>query len=64
MATKFEYKAWFVTDDINKVNELMAQWAEAGWELVSGGMTTYSTGASHQTVHFQYTQYWRRAIYG
>jgi hypothetical protein len=62
MADKWEYKAWFVRDDIDKVNEIMARWADAGWELVNGTATSYVEGVNR--VHVQYTQYWRRVISG
>lgn len=60
MATRWEYKAWFVLDDINQVNDLMAQWAEAGWELINGSVTSYVEG--YNTLRVHYTQYWRKAI--
>ena len=63
MAAKWEYRVSWADDDIDKVNELMAQWAEAGWELVNGSTTVYRVGDSlTKGNRYRYSQYWRREI--
>ena len=60
MSAKWEYRAWSITNDIEKVNQTMAEWAAAGWELVSGNATAYVVDIIH--INYLYTQYWRRPI--
>jgi len=63
MAAKWEYRVSWADDDIDKVNELMAQWAEAGWELVNGSTSVYRVGDSlTKGNRYRYSQYWRLEI--
>jgi hypothetical protein len=63
MVAKWEYRVSWADDDIDKVNALMAQWAEAGWELVNGSTSVYRVGDSlTKGLHYRYSQYWRREI--
>ena len=63
MAADWEYRVSWADDDIEKVNALMAQYAEAGWELVNGSTTVYRVGDSlTRGLHYRYSLYWRRAI--
>jgi hypothetical protein len=41
----------------------MAQYAEAGWELVNGSTSVYRVGDSlTKGLHYRYSLYWRRAV--
>jgi hypothetical protein len=63
MAADWEYRLTWADDDNEKVNELMAQYAEAGWELVNGSTTVYRVGDSlTRGLHYRYSLYWRRAL--
>jgi hypothetical protein len=63
MAAQWEYRVSWVDDDIDKVNAQMAQYAEAGWELVSGSTSVYRVGDSMtKGLHYRYSLYWRREI--
>jgi hypothetical protein len=63
MAADWEYRLTWADDDNEKVNELMAQYAEAGWELVNGSTTVYRVGDSlTRGLHYRYSLYWRRAV--
>lgn len=63
MAAEWEYRVSWADDDLDKVNELMAHLAEAGWELVNGSTSVYRIGDSiSKGLHYRYSQYWRRAI--
>jgi hypothetical protein len=63
MAADWEYRLTWADDDNEKVNELMAQYAEAGWELVNGSTSVYRVGDSMtRGLHYRYSLYWRRAI--
>jgi hypothetical protein len=56
---RYEYRLLQVDHDPEQVNRLMRDWAEAGWELVSGNTVTYKQG-----IHWKmwYAMYWRRPI--
>lgn len=60
MAPKWEYTVSFVQDDIGKLNALMEQYAEHGWELVNGTVTSFVEG--YNTLRVHYVQYWRKPI--
>jgi hypothetical protein len=63
MAAQWEYRISWADDDTGKVNTLMAQYAEAGWELVNGSTTVYRVGDSlTKGLHYRYSMYWRREI--
>jgi hypothetical protein len=63
MAAQWEYRVSWADDDTSKVNTLMAQYAEAGWELVNGSTTVYRVGDSlTKGLHYRYSMYWRREI--
>jgi hypothetical protein len=63
MAAQWEYRLSWADDDTSKVNTLMAQYAEAGWELVNGSTTVYRVGDSlTKGLHYRYSMYWRREI--
>lgn len=63
MAADWEYRLTWADDDNEKVNELMAQYAEAGWELVNGSTSVYRVGDSlTRGLHYRYSLYWRRAV--
>jgi hypothetical protein len=63
MAADWEYRLTWADDDNEKVNELMAQYAEAGWELVNGSTTVYRVGDSlTRGLHYRYSLYWRRPV--
>ena len=63
MAADWEYRLTWADDDNEKVNDLMAQYAEAGWELVNGSTTVYRVGDSlTRGLHYRYSLYWRRAV--
>jgi hypothetical protein len=64
---KYEYRVSSADDDQTEVNKVMAQWAEAGWELVSGSVThwvagEYTRGVLKPVGHFRFVMYWRRSI--
>lgn len=60
MAPKWEYTVSVVLDDVRRLNALMEQYAEHGWELVNGTVTSYVEGVNRLRIH--YAQYWRRPI--
>ncbi len=61
MAADWEYRVSWVDDDVDKVHAQMAQYAEAGWELVNGSTTVYRVGDSMtKGLHYRYSLYWRR----
>jgi hypothetical protein len=63
MAADWEYRLTWADDDNEKVNDLMAQYAEAGWELVNGSTTVYRVGDSlTRGLHYRYSLYWRRPV--
>ena len=63
MAAEWEYRLTWADDDNDKVNAVMAQYAEAGWELVNGSTTVYRVGDSlTRGLHYRYSMYWRRAL--
>jgi hypothetical protein len=63
MAADWEYRLTWADDDNEKVNDLMAQYAEAGWELVNGSTTVYRVGDSlTRGLHYRYSLYWRRTV--
>jgi hypothetical protein len=63
MAAEWEYRLTWQDDDNDKVNALMRQFAEAGWELVNGSTTVYRAGDSLRGgLHYRYSMYWRRAV--
>jgi hypothetical protein len=63
MAAEWEYRLTWADDDNDKVNALMAQFAEAGWELVNGATTVYRVGDSlTRGLHYRYSMYWRRSL--
>jgi hypothetical protein len=63
MAAEWEYRLTWADDDNDKVNALMAQFAEAGWELVNGATTVYRVGDSlTRGLHYRYSMYWRRPV--
>jgi hypothetical protein len=65
MAADWEYRLTWADDDNEKVNELMAQYAGAGWELVNGSTTVCRVGDSlTRGLHYRYSLYWRRAVTG
>ena len=65
MAAEWEYRLTWADDDNEKVNAVMAQYAEAGWELVNGSTTVYRAGDSlTRGLHYRYSMYWRRPVAG
>jgi hypothetical protein len=63
MAAEWEYRLTWADDDNEKVNAVMAQFAEAGWELVNGATTVYRVGDSlTRGLHYRYSMYWRRSL--
>jgi hypothetical protein len=63
MAADWEYRLTWADDDNEKVNAVMAQFAEAGWELVNGATTVYRVGDSlTRGLHYRYSMYWRRPL--
>jgi hypothetical protein len=63
MAAQWEYRVSWADDDIERVNAQMAQYAEAGWELVNGSTSVYRVGDSlTKGLHYRYSLYWRRAV--
>lgn len=68
-AARFEYRLVTVNDDTTAVNNHMNAWAEAGWELVSGGASGWAAvgppdrvGVATQVWHTRYILYWRKPI--
>jgi len=55
----YEYRIAMADDNAEQVNELMAAWADAGWELVSGSASAWITG--HDPLHTRFVMYWRKA---
>jgi hypothetical protein len=63
MAAEWEYRVTWADDDAEKVNALMAQYAEAGWELVNGSTTVYRVGDSlTRGLHYRFSLYFRRPV--
>jgi hypothetical protein len=63
MAAQWEYRVSWADDDLGHVHAQMAEYAEAGWELVNGSTTVYRVGDSLTTgLHYRYTLYWRRPL--
>jgi hypothetical protein len=63
VAAEWEYRVSWADDDAERVNAQMAQYAEAGWELVNGSATVYRVGDSlTRGLHYRYTMYWRRQV--
>lgn len=68
MATQaqFEYRVTYVDDDCKEVDAQMLEWAEAGWELVSGSSSSWASSGferehGHMTRwHTRFTTYWRK----
>jgi hypothetical protein len=61
---QYEYRVSWVDDDWEKVDDMLKQWAEAGWELVSGGTSPwvnsdYDRGGM-KIWHTRFVMYWRR----
>lgn len=52
---KYEYRMSWVYNKPNKVDESLREWAQAGWELVSGSVATKLEG----TI---FAMYWRRPL--
>jgi hypothetical protein len=61
---KYEYAVTSADDSPQLVTELMAKWAAAGWELVSGSVCTLPTVSpalpDAEVWHTRYITYWRR----
>ena len=58
MAIKWRYHVATIDNDYNAVNEHMAEWAKAGWELVNGTAVSFINGP----VMIRYILYWRKLI--
>jgi hypothetical protein len=64
----WEYRATVINDDLEKLNELMEQWANAGWELVNGAASTFAvveyiprgSGDWAPVDHTKFTLFWRK----
>jgi hypothetical protein len=63
---KYEYRVSTIDDSPVKVDIEMKYWAENGWELVSGGASSWASrdsGYSSQTTwHTKFVMYWRKPI--
>jgi hypothetical protein len=59
---KYAYRATWINDEVEVVNEHMAEWAAAGWELVSGCASTWLSSAGTGVTHTRYTMYWRKPV--
>jgi hypothetical protein len=55
---KWHYRLVVIQFDIEQVNKTLDQWAQAGWELVSGTASTAAVGVIAGTI---YAMYWRKA---
>jgi len=63
MAAQWEYRVSWADDDLERVHAQMAQYAEAGWELVNGSTSVYRVGDSlTKGLHYRYSMYWRREL--
>lgn len=66
----YEYAVSTVDDNITDANNLMKVWAEAGWELVSGAVTSWSNkelGTTTEPIpptiwHTKFVMYWRKPV--
>jgi hypothetical protein len=54
---KWEYRVSCVDDFPKQVDQNMAKWVAAGWELVSGGVASFTEAG---IIHIRFVQYWRR----
>jgi len=64
---KWEYEISVVNDHPELVRDDLAQWASAGWELVSTStwswITSEGSGNARTNIwHVQFVHYWRRKI--
>ncbi len=64
MPVQWEYRVSVIDDEWADVDQNMKDWAEAGWELVSGSTSSFTTTqAGYPTIwHTKFTMFWRRAL--
>jgi hypothetical protein len=58
MSQEWEYRAVRLSANQNDVNQTLAQWAAAGWELVNG---TYGLDGGQTFASASMWLFWRRA---
>lgn len=63
---KYEYRVSSVDDSTAQADKNMKQWADAGWELVSGSAASWASRKAgyveETTWHTQYVMYWRKPV--
>lgn len=59
---RYQYRVFWINDDCDAVDLSMKQWADKGWELVSGGASSWasSDGGGYTQWHTKYVMYWRK----
>jgi hypothetical protein len=62
---QYEYRVSTIDDSPVKVDIEMKYWADNGWELVSGGASSWASRESEysQTIwHTKFVMYWRKPL--
>ncbi len=68
--TQYDYRVSWVDDDTEAVNATMREWADLGWELVSGSTSCWVrdelvSGRStprEDVWHTRFVMYWRKPM--